>query len=57
MKRLLVIVTLLMAGCATTETGMEAGPYTMAEYTVPKCSKVTVSSYSGPNRWIECQVR
>jgi len=55
--RLLAIITLLLAGCATTDEGKEVGPFVKSEYTVPKCSQVTVSNLSGPKRWVECQVR
>ena len=57
--RLLAMLLLLVAtGCATTHEGIDVGPYAGADTSgVPLCSKVTVSCYSGPNRWIECRVR
>ena len=56
MKRA-VFILLLLSGCATTQ-GVDVGPYAGADTSgVPLCSKVTVSSYSGAQRWIECRVR
>ena len=56
MKKLLFFV-LLLSGCAT-GPGIDVGPYAGADTSgVPLCSKVTVSSYSGAHRWIECRVR
>lgn len=52
----LLAMLLLLSGCAEM-TPVDVGPYQMVEYTIPACSKVTVSPQAGPNRWIECQVR
>ena len=55
--RLLVIASLLVAGCASTEPGQNVGPYTPRVASVPACSQVTVSQRPGSAHWVECDVR